>query len=107
MNRAPVHGLAKLVDDLLTITVERANGKTVRTQYRVKYIPIHPDIGRPPTWELTKLEGGEPSEVYHVHLAPWGWSCDCASFTFDQHDSEGGCKHIAALRATGKLEIKV
>lgn len=70
-----ISGYARLEGDQLIIkrkTAKKRAGQPVFkvTVYRVQFIAIHPDIGRPPTWEIQKLsEDGTPSEgvVYHIH----------------------------------------
>ncbi len=72
------------------------------TDYRLEEIDSHPLCGRP-AFRLTKLVNGEPAEFYEVIRTDWGDQCDCADWTFRHQNTADTCKHIASLRAIGKL----
>lgn len=98
-----VHGtIRENPDGTLTVTVQRKRGPHAET-YRPEFLPSDPDIGAP-AWRMTKV-GLFDSDVRDVIVTPDGPVCDCPDFENRRRNRDpDGCKHIIALRLTGRLE---
>ena len=93
--REPVHGKARL---LLEITTTNAKGKETSTLYTVRW--LDPPDWATPAWVLTKGDG----TAYSISVTAHGPVCDCPDFVYCRdHKDQRGCKHVAAIRATGLL----
>src|SRR5436309_2244366 len=97
----PVTGTARWLRPLvlprgtgrLSLTVRRATGRLVTTEYEVR---CHLEGGRILGYRLTKDDG----EFYDVDASfgpePEHWDCDCKDFLARSH-ARGPCKHARGL----------
>lgn len=93
----PITGTAVLI---IKVTTKNAAGKERMTYYRVQRLNPHRDVANP-AWRLFKVGG----EHYDVHVTGGEALCDCKDFAYRRHRKDPkGCRHIAALRATGLLK---
>src|SRR5712671_409274 len=90
---------ARFVHNVLYITL--TDEKEATTPYNVREVPIHPDIGTAPAFELTSFPGGKIGPVYHVYNGQFGWTCDCCDFDHRSGNTKSGCKHISAMAVVG------
>ena len=97
----PVHGSARYLDGVLTITTQAKRGKKMVphvVNYTVADLRPDPRVADP-ALSLTKADG----EVYHVAIETFGPTCSCACATFRGSNSKVPCKHILACQVTGLL----
>jgi hypothetical protein len=83
-----------VVDLILRISLPR-KGKTVVTEYRVRFYRPDEGAARAPTLRLFRCDS---TEIYDVAFTEHGPTCTCGSATFR---GNGTCKHTRAVLASG------
>lgn len=97
--REPVIGSATLVGDRLVIRRQTKTRGLIESFYRLQWLSPDPEVGTRAV-RLTGLTG----KSYDCVLFVDGPHCDCPDFhQARQNKDPKGCKHLAALRATGVI----